>query len=120
MRNRDVFTAYLNAFTAGDLDTARQYIADDFDFQGPIVQATGKQAFFDNISPDLVAMTRGFELLRQFEQDDEVISIYEYQIETPAGQGAIFMMEWCTVKNGQLAASRLVFDSAQFAALMPG
>lgn len=98
MKSSDVFNAYLNAFTSGDIDTARQYIADDFTFHGPLVKADGKQAFFDSISPDLIAMTRGYKMLRQFEDGDELCSIYEFNLETPVAKGAIYMTEWSKVR----------------------
>ncbi len=120
MKNSEVFKAYIDAFTAGDLDTARTYIADDFTFDGPFVKAGNKKEFFDNISPDLIAMTRGYNMLRQFEDDGELCSIYEFNIETPVGKGAVYMVEWNKVRNGQLASAKLLFDTAQFSALMPG
>jgi predicted SnoaL-like aldol condensation-catalyzing enzyme len=120
MKNSDVFKAYIDAFTAGDLDTARNYIADDFTFNGPMLKATNKKEFFDNISPDLLSMTRGYTMLRQFEDGDEVCSIYEYNLETPVGQGAVYMVEWNKVRDGQLTSARLLFDTAQFSALMSG
>lgn len=120
MKNSDAFKAYIDAFTAGDLDTARNYIADDFTFNGPMLKATNKKEFFDNISPDLLSMTRGYTMLRQFEDGDEVCSIYEYNLETPVGQGAVYMVEWNKVRDGQLTSARLLFDTAQFSALMSG
>lgn len=119
MKNSEVFKAYIDAFTAGDIDTARKYIADDFMFDGPMVKATNKKEFFDNISPELIAMTRGYTMLRQFEDGDELCSMYEYNVETPVGKGAVYMTEWNKVRNDQLISSRLLFDSAQLNALMP-
>jgi len=43
-----------------------------------------------------------------------------YNLETPAGKGAIYMVEWNKVRDGQLTSARLLFDMAQFSALMPG
>ena len=119
MNNRDIFVAYLDAFTAGDIETAKQYLAEDFQFDGPFVKAESKDEFFSQISPDLITMTRGYKLLQQFEAGDELCSIYEYNIETPVGQGAIYMTEWNKVQDNQLKSARLLFDSAQFNALMP-
>ena len=47
-------------------------------------------------------------------------SIYDFEIETPAGTGAIPMAEWSMIRNGTLVSSRLLFDTAAMAALMPG
>jgi len=35
---------------------------------------------------------------------DEVCSIYDFKIETPAGSGSIQMAEWSVVHDGKLAS----------------
>jgi hypothetical protein len=58
-------------------------------------------------------------MLRQFEDGDEVVSIYEFELGAPATPGKVLMTEWNTIRDGRLASARLVFDTAEFAALMP-
>ncbi len=113
-----VFDDYLSAFTSGDMEAAQSLIADDFSFAGPMLQVTGKEEFFAGAS-QLLPIMRGYRMLRQWEDGDEVCSIYEFKIETPAAAGAIVMTEWCKVREGRLASSRLVFDTAAFNKLMP-
>ena len=113
-----VFNAYLDAFTSGDLDAAYALIADDFVFEGPMLQSVGKAAFVEG-SRGLQPIARGHTLLRQFEDGDEVCSLYDFDVETPAGSGSVTMAEWNVVRDGRLASARLVFDTAAFAALMP-
>ncbi|HEX9505988.1 MAG TPA: nuclear transport factor 2 family protein [Acidimicrobiia bacterium] len=113
-----VFNAYLDAFTSGDLDAAYALIADDFVFEGPMLQSVGKAAFVEG-SRGLQPIARGHTLLRQFEDGDEVFSLYDFDVETPAGSGSVTMAEWNVVRDGRLASARLVFDTAAFAALMP-
>jgi predicted SnoaL-like aldol condensation-catalyzing enzyme len=113
-----VVNAYLDAFTTGELDTAYALIADDFVFEGPMLQSVGKEAFVEG-SRGLQPIVRGHTLLRQFADGDEVCSIYDFAVETPAGSGTVTMAEWNVVCDGRLASARLVFDTAAFAALMP-
>ena len=113
-----VVNAYLDAFTSGDLDRAYALIADDFVFKGPMLQSVGKEAFVAG-SQGLRPIVRGHTLLRQFADGDEVCSIYDFDVETPAGSGSVTMAEWNVVRDGRLASARLVFDTAAFAALMP-
>lgn len=120
MKNSGIYEAYLKAVLTGDHETAAQYIADDFTFQGPILDTKNKKEFFANLSPQLAAMTRGYNILQQFEKGDELCTIFEYNIETPVGKGAVYMVEWNKVRDGQLTSGKLVFDSAQFNALIPG
>ncbi len=113
-----VFTDYLSAFTSGDMKTAQSLVADDFTFDGPMMQVEGKKAFFAGTT-QLAPISRGFKMLRQFEDGDEVCSIYEFEVGSPATPGSVLMTEWCTVRDGQLASSKLVFDTAAFGKLMP-
>jgi ketosteroid isomerase-like protein len=113
-----VVSEYLHAFTSGDLDTAFGLVTDDFVFEGPGLQSRGKAAFVEG-SSSLAPIVQGHRMLHQFADGDEVCSIYEFQVETPAGAGSITMSEWNTVRDGQLASARLIYDTAAFAALMP-
>lgn len=113
-----VVSDYLTAFTSGDIEGARALVADDFSFEGPMLQADGKEAFFAGAA-GLAPIVRGYRMLRQWEEGDDVCSMYEFKVETPAGAGSVLMSEWNTVHDGQLTSGRLVFDTAAFQALMP-
>ena len=114
----DIVNAYLGAFTSGDFDAAYALIADDFVFAGPMLQSVGKAAFVEG-SRGLQSIVRGYTLLRQFVDGDEVCSVYDFAVETPAGAGSVTMAEWNTLRDGRLVSARVVFDTAAFAALMP-
>ena len=83
-----------------------------------MAQLDGADNFFSDTAP-LAAIVRGYELLRQWEDDGEVCSIYNFKIETPAGAGSVLMAEWNEVSDGKLTSAKLVFDTAAFMALMP-
>ena len=119
MKNKSaIFTAYLEAFSSGDIDTAREYIADDFTFQGPVLQAEGKDVFFEG-AISLLPVVNGYKMLRQFEDGEDVCSIYEFNIKTPIKAGSVLMTEWSQIRDGKIASSKLVFDTAAMTALMP-
>lgn len=114
----EIVNAYLDAFTAGEFDKARELVADDFSFHGPFIQTDSRDAFFAGAAP-LAKIARGHRLLRQWEEGDEVSSLYEFRLETPAGAGAVLMSEWHTVRDGLLRSARLVFDTAEFRTVVP-
>ena len=118
MSAADAFCGYLDRFTTGDIDGAVELLSDDFSFHGPMLQSEGKAAFRAGTS-GLGPIVRGYEMLRQWGDGEEVCSVYDFKIETPAGAGAITMAEWSTVRQGKLASSRVIFDTAAMAALMP-
>jgi SnoaL-like domain len=116
--NADIFRTYLERFASGDVDGAAELLADGFTFSGPILQADGKAEFLAG-SATAAAMARGCTIHHQWVDGDDVCSIYDFGIETPAGTGAIPMAEWSVIRGGKLVSSRLLFDTAAMAALMP-
>jgi ketosteroid isomerase-like protein len=118
MSSAKVFREYLDRFTAGDAAGAAELLSDDFSFHGPILRSEGKEAFLEG-ARGLAPVVRGNEMLRQWEDGEEVCSVYEFKVETPVGEGTIPMTEWSHIRDGKLASSRLIFDTAQMAALMP-
>jgi predicted SnoaL-like aldol condensation-catalyzing enzyme len=118
MSNADIFQSYLDRFTSGNVEGAADLLDDSFTFHGPMVQANDKAEFLASTG-GLVPIARGYEMHRVWVDGDEVCAIYDFQIETPAGSGSIPMAEWSVIRGGKLVSSRLLFDTAAFAALMP-
>lgn len=114
----EVVNAYLTAFYSADFATAQSLVADTFAFRGPFLQVETRQDFF-NGAAGLRPIVRGHRLVRQWHDGEDVCSMYEVQIETPGTAGSVLMSEWSTVRDGQLVAARLVFDTGAFRALVP-
>ena len=114
----EVVNEYLSSFYCGDFSQAAATLAADFSFQGPFLRVEGRDEFLGG-AQGLRPVVRGHQLLRQWQDRDEVCSIYEVELQTPAGSGSVVMSEWHTVRDGQLASGRVVFDTAPFRALMP-
>ena len=118
MSNTDIFRIYLERFTSGDVDGAAEFLAEEFVFDGPILQAKGKAEFLAG-SATAASMARGCTIHHQWADGDDVCSVYDFKVETPAGAGAIPMAEWSVIHGGRLVSSRLLFDTAAMAALLP-
>jgi ketosteroid isomerase-like protein len=116
--NAEIFRDYLERFTRGDLEGAAALLDDDFSFWGPILRSSGKGEFLSG-SASAASIARGCEIQRQWIDGDTVCSVYDFKVETPRGSGSIPMAEWSVVKDGKLVSSRLIFDTADLAALMP-
>ena len=116
--NADIFRTYLERFTGGDVDGAAELLAEEFAFDGPILQAKDKAEFLAG-STAAAAMARGCTIHHQWTDGENVCSVYDFEIATPAGAGAIPMAEWSVIRDGKLVSSRLLFDTAAMTALMP-
>ena len=84
MSNADIFRTYLERFTGGDVEGAAELLADEFAFDGPILQAKDKTEFLAG-STGAVAMACGCTILHQWVDGDDVCSVYDFEIQTPAG-----------------------------------
>ena len=114
----DVVNDYLNAFCAGEHDRARTLVTDEFSFTGPFVTVSGKEPFFASAA-GLKALVRGHRLVRQWSEGEDICSIYDLSLASPAGAGTVTMSEWHRVRDGLLQSGRVLFDSATFRALLP-
>lgn len=111
-------TGYLEAFYTGDFDAARGLVSEDFAFSGPFLESNGADQFFAG-AEGLRRIVRGHRLVRQWAEGADISTLYEVEIETALGKGAVLMSEWDTVREGRLAAARVVFDTAAFRKLVP-
>jgi hypothetical protein len=118
MSNADVFRTYLERFTSGDIEGAASLLDDAFSFAGPMLTASSKAEFLASdggLGPDSF---RGCTIHHQWEDGEQVCSFYDFRFETPVGSASIPMAEWTVVRDGKVASSRLVFDTAPMVALM--
>lgn len=113
-----IVNEYLTGFYHGDFRRAAATLAENFSFSGPFLQVEGRDDFLAG-AQGLRAAVRGHRLLRQWQDGDEVSSVYEVELSTPVGSGSVLMSEWHSVRDGFLATGRVVFDTAPFRALMP-
>jgi ketosteroid isomerase-like protein len=112
MSNAEIFRTYLARFTSGDREGAAELLTDDFRFHGPMLRSEGRAAFLEG-SAGLCPIMRGADVHRQWEEDGEVCSVYDFKIQTPAGDVvSIPMAEWNSFRDGKLASARLIFDTA--------
>lgn len=118
MSNAAIFEQYLDPFTSGDVDGAAGLLDESFTFHGPMVQADNKADFLAG-TEGLLPIVRGYQMHRAFTDGDEVCAVYDLNVATSAGTGSVAMAEWAVVRDGKLVSSRMLFDTAAFAALMP-
>jgi len=116
-RALDVVNTYLTSFYLGDFEKAKTVVSDDFVFVGPFLQVESKALFFEG-AKGLRPIVRGHRLLRQWSESNNVSSIYDVDVETPAGTGSIVMSEWHVIRNDKIVSGRLIFDTIAFRALV--
>jgi hypothetical protein len=115
MGARQVVTNYHNAWTNGDIETARAYLSDDLDFQGSIDTFIRADDFTAALTM-FQKMLRGINLIQSFFSDNGAALLYDCDTMSPAG--VIRTAEFFTVKDGKIKSIRLVFDATELRRLM--
>jgi ketosteroid isomerase-like protein len=113
-RALDIVNRFYEATDAGRLDDLRDLVSDDVTFTGPVMTARGAQEYVA-MNEQLLGFHTGTTMLRQLEDGDDVCSIYELGMRTPAG-GALTLTiaDWIRVEDGKIAAQRIYFDPRAF------
>ena len=117
MNAKQVVTNYHNAWTSGDVETARTYLADDLDFQGSIDTFGRADDFIAGLTM-FQMMLRGVSLIQSFFSESGAALLYDCDTMTPAG--VIRTAEFFTVRDDKIRSIRLVFDATELRKLMAG
>ena len=112
----DTVNRYYNAVTNGGAGL-EGLIAKDITFVGPMAQFSGADAFAAGIK-EMAPALRAIEMIRQFEDGNEVCSVYELQLRTPSGDLTVPASEWVEVANSRIARARLYYDARELAAAL--
>jgi hypothetical protein len=117
MDTKQVVTGYHDAWTKGEMEKARAFLADDLDFQGSIDRFHRADEFIGALTM-FQKMLRKVDLIQSFFSEGGAALLYDCDTMTPAG--VLRTAEFFTVKNGKITAIRLVFDATELRKLMAG
>lgn len=93
-------------------------LADDFKFIGPVDQTEGIEAFME-LNASFFPMVAGMRMLQQFENGDNVCSIFEMDVNVPTGDMiTLKVADWAVVENSKISVQRIFYDAREFAAAM--
>lgn len=91
-------------------------LADDFRFIGPVDQTTGIDAFM-KLNEGFFPLVTGMRMLKQFEQGNDVCSIYEMDLTSPSGTSlTLNIADWVVVAKGKMVEEHIYYDAREFAA----
>jgi hypothetical protein len=115
MNTQQIVTRYHNAWTGGDMKTARLCLADDLDFKGSIETFHRADDFIVALA-NFKKMLRNVSLIQSFFSEGGAALLYDCDTMTPAG--VIRTAEFFTVADGRIKAIRLIFDATELRKLM--
>jgi len=90
-------------------------ITKDMTFDGPLMKFNGAKEYIES-TKQFLQMHRETRMQKQFENGNDVCSIYEMDVATPAG-GMITLeiVDWVQVANGKVARQKIFHDPREFA-----
>ena len=113
MNNEETVRAYLGAMFGGrsDFDRARALLADDLEYEGPMLTAVDADDFIGQmrgIAAQVPAMKA--EIRHVIAQGDLVAALYQLGQPHP-----VLFAEWFTVRDGRITAISIVHDTRPYA-----
>src|SRR6266436_5492333 len=92
------------------------FLADDFRFIGPVDQTTGIEAFM-KLNESFFPLVTGMRMLKQFENGNEVCSIYEMDLKSLSGTSlTLNVADWVVVEAAKMVEEHLYYDAREYAA----
>ena len=108
----ELVTSFLQAFMSGDVEKASSMVSKDFSFRAPMHQGEGGKAAYFAGAERKTRFIDAFRILRQWQDGDDVCTVYELDVRTPEGSATMAMSEWHTIQAGYVRSTYMVFDSA--------
>jgi hypothetical protein len=106
----DVATAFLDAFTAGDLDHTATYLADDFTFDGPIAHYRSAEEFLTGSRPFVETLHPGWTRIAAFGDDHHALLLYDLTLQTGA---TMRIADHYTVDRGKIRTETILWDTGR-------
>lgn len=104
--------AFMRAMEKGDFAAARNCLADDLSFHGPLETFAAPEPYLESLKK-LHHIVERVDVKKMFVDGEDVCLLYDMVTKTPAGTA--FIAEWHQVKDGKIRAIRVVFDARPFA-----
>lgn len=108
---------FFNAFYSGDAEATREAVSKDFVMEGPFATAHDIEELL-SLSEGLMKIVRGHKVLRWIVDGNNVSALYQIMIAGSAGVGPLTTGGWFTVVDGRLVRGQVIYDSAEFDAIV--
>lgn len=112
--SREIVQRYYDAFDNHDFAAARALMHDQFQFRGPMMEASSPEELLGKMQAFECAFTN--HVVRMVEDGSTVAVLFDCAFTHPFA-ATIRMSEWFTVEDDKLVASTLVYDTRQMPAM---
>ncbi len=106
MTQRQVSLSFIRAFCDGDIVAIGNLLTEDLRFEGPYHRFDSRDAYLCRLEENPPAKNATFDVLKVFEDGDQVCIFYEYS--KPGG--SVLIAQWNRFRGDKIAKITLVFD----------
>lgn len=108
-KSLDIVNRYYESWNFKKGEGLKDLVAADVSYQGPLERASNADEMIA-MAAKYAPMHGGMRVLRQFEDGDNVCSIYELIVKTPEWTLSIPTAAWIRVAKGRVAEQRVFQD----------
>ena len=97
----------------------KDLLSENMSFTGPVVQRSGANGYIDALKR-LFKFHKKSQVLQQFENGNDVCSIYGLIMDKPAGGSlSVVIADWIRVVDGRIAEQKIYYDPREFVKAFP-
>ena len=112
-----IVSEFLTAFLSGDHDKTASLLTSDFSFRAPLVPHGGDKTAYFAGAKEKVKYIRRFGILYQWANQNEVVTFYELEIETPKGSATMIQARDVDKVLGRIGMRFILGGVGRFARL---
>ena len=115
----EVVNQYYDFLNNKNFTALKELLAENMSFTGPLVQRSGPNEYVDALRR-LFKFHKKSQMLKQFENGNDVCSIYDLIMDIPAGGSlSVTIADWVRVVDGQIVEQKIYYDPREFVKAFP-
>ena len=92
-----------------------ELLAQEMTFAGPLLRTSGAKQYVE-MQGQFLKFHKTWKMIKQFEDADDVCSIYELNLGMPSGGSfSVVIVDWIRVSNGHISDQQIYYDPREFA-----
>ena len=97
----------------------KDLLSENMSFTGPLMQTLGANGYIE-LQVKFLQFHKKWQMLKQFENSNDVCSIYDLTLDTPAGGSlSVIVADWIRVVDGRIAEQKIYYDPREFIKAFP-
>jgi hypothetical protein len=114
----EVLRKFYSAVVKRDLNTARNYLADDLTFVGLFETYQGTEEYLNALA-GLLQITLRLDVKKIIAEGSDAAVFFKLQTKAPA-EATVLVAEWHQLKDGKIFHVESAFDGRPYAAMFTG